>query len=120
MSRVRLYPVTEALRARIADLVEERGITGYRAISHRAGGEVSYETVRRIFTGQCAYIRYATLSALADALQVPVTDFISASLGASDAVPWRPPAEFDKLPTEVRPGIERALLALLRAAGVLR
>jgi hypothetical protein len=120
MARARLYPVTEALRDRIAELVEESGIRGYRALSHRSGREVSYETVRNILTGQRTYVRQATLAALADTLSVSLDEFIALSLGAGDTMPWRPCSEFDELPIEMRHGIERALLALFRAAGIVR
>ena len=46
VSRIRLYPVTSALRTHIAELVDESGIKGYRALSDRTGGDISHETAR--------------------------------------------------------------------------
>lgn len=119
MSRIRLYPMTPALRTRIIELADERGLGHYRALSHRTAGEVSYEAVRRILTGQVSRIRYDTLIALAEALQAPADEFINLSLAEDGDVPWRPPAEFDRLPVRMRPGIERALLALFRETRIL-
>jgi hypothetical protein len=119
VSRIRLYPMTPTLRARLAELVDDRGIKGYRALSHRTGGEVSYETIRRILTGQVSQVRHGTLLALADALGTPLEVLIGDSLGEHHDLPWRPPAEFDRLPASMRPGIERALLALFRETRIL-
>jgi hypothetical protein len=88
VSRIRLYPVTSALRSRIAELFDESGIKGYRALSDRTGGDISHETARRILTGQVLHIRYDTLVALADALHAPIAELIGMSLGAESAGPW--------------------------------
>jgi len=119
VSRIRLYPLTPALRTRIGELVDERGIKGYRALSDRTGGEVSHEAVRRILTGQVMRVRYDTLIALADALQTSLEELLDSSLGADRDMPWRPRPEFDELPVAMRPGIERALLALFRESRIL-
>lgn len=120
VSRVRRFPITAPLRARISDLIDQRGIKGQRAFAHLTGGEISHQTVHRILSGKASYIRHDTLVALADALQTPVEVFIEDSLGAhKHDMPWQPPAEFDKLPLNMRPGIERALLALFRETRIL-
>lgn len=119
MSRIRLYPMTSALRALISDLIDDRGIKGYRALSHRTGGEVSYETVRRILTGQVSQVRFGTLKALAEALQTPIGEFIESSVGDARGIPWQLSQEFDPMPLTMRPGIERALLALFRESRIL-
>ena len=111
--------MTAALRDRIAELAEERGISGFRALSHRTGGDISYETTRRILIGRVSHIRQATLDALAFALEIPVDELVASSLGADADAPWQLGEEFDRVPIEMRPGIERALLALLRAGGTL-
>ena len=119
VSRIRLYPMTPGLRMRISELVDEKGIRGYRALSDRTGGEISHETVRRILTGQVLHIRYDTLVALADALQEPIAEFIAMSLGVDRAGPWTLGTAFDDMPYDKRPGTERALLALLRGLDIL-
>lgn len=119
MSRIRLYPMTLSLRMRIIELVDQRGIKGYRALSDRTGGDISHETVRRILTGQVTRVRHDTLAALADALQAPLDELLDSSLGPERDIPWRPRAEFDELPVTMRPGIERALLALFRETRIL-
>src|SRR5262245_1484012 len=120
VSRVRRFPITATLRTRINDLIDQRGIKGQRAFAHLTGGEISHQTVHRILTGKASFIRHDTLMALADALQTPVEILIQDSLGAHQQdMPWQPPAEFDKLPLSMRPGIERALLALFRETRIL-
>ena len=111
--------MTPTLRLRIRELVDERGIKGYRALSDRTGGEISHETVRRILAGKALSVRYATLIALADALQTTIEDFLDSSLGTDRGKPWRPRAEFDDLPDDLRPGLERGLLAFLREIRIL-
>jgi DNA-binding Xre family transcriptional regulator len=119
VSRIRLYPMTPALRTYLTELVDDRGIKGYRALSDRTGGEISHETVRRILTGQVLRIRYDTLVALADALHAPIAELIGMSLGADTAGPWILGAAFDDMPHDKRPSTERALLALLRGLDIL-
>lgn len=119
MSRIRLYPMTPALRTRISELVDELGIKGYRALSDRTGGDISHETTRRILTGQVLHVRFDTLNTLADALEVEFEEFLAASLGVDATTPWRPRPEFDDLPMDMRPGIEKALLALFRETRIL-
>lgn len=120
VSRIRRFPITATLRTRINELIDQRGIKGQRALAHLTGGEISHQTVHRILIGKASYIRHDTLMALADALQTPVEVLIEDSLGAAHQdMPWQPPAEFDKLPLNMRPGIERALLALFRETRIL-
>jgi DNA-binding Xre family transcriptional regulator len=117
-SRIRLYPVTPALRNRLSELVDERQLK-HRELSRNAGGDISYETARQILAGGRSQVRLSTLVALADVLRVPVDELIDLSLGSSHDRPWRPPAEFDPLPETMRPGIERGLLIIFRATGIL-
>lgn len=119
VSRIRLYPMTSALRTHIAELVDESGIKGYRALSDRTGGDISHETARRILTGQVLHVRYDTLVALADALRAPIAALIGMSLGAEGASPWTLGAAFDDMPQDKRPSTERAFLALLRGLDIL-
>lgn len=111
--------MTSALRDRITELAEERGINGFRALSHRTGGDISHETARRILTGRATHIRQATLDALAFALEVSADELVASSLGADADTPWQLREEFDQVAVDMRPDIERALLALFRAGRIL-
>lgn len=117
-SRIRLYPVTPALRSRLSELVDERQLK-HRELSRNAGGDISYETARQILAGGRSQVRISTLAALADVLRVPVDELIELSLGSSHGRPWRPPAVFDPLPENARHDIERGLLIIFRATGML-
>ncbi len=74
-----------ALALRLERLIRERGTTA-RALSMQAG--LTPDTIRNIYRGQSTSPRGKTLSALADALGVPVACLLgdSGSVGTADAI----------------------------------
>ena len=116
MSR-RLIPVTDGLRQLILTRVDALDIGGYRQLADLTDGAVSHGTTHRLLTGRQATVRPHTLKALAEALRIDVKEMLRAS--ETTSVPWTLGAEFDQVPVELRPRIERGLKRLLEAAGLM-
>lgn len=113
----RLVPVTDAMRQLILARVDALDIAGYRQLADLTDGVVSHGTTHRLLTGRQSTVRPRTLEALAEALRLEVDELLAAS--ETTSVPWTLGAQFDVVPVESRPRIERGLQRLLEAAGLM-
>lgn len=110
-------PDTRSLQRLVQDRADELGITSARELTRRAGGTVSYETIRRILIGKHSGRLTDDIAAgLAMALSLPVARVREAAELAPTLGPWHWPTRFEVLDFEDRRLVEAIASRLAAAA----
>jgi hypothetical protein len=112
-----LVRVTDELLAFVEERMRELRIANAGALANRTEGAVSMNTLYRLLGHRQPQINRKTIDALALALKTDEKTLLE--LCGQSSEPWTLPPDFDNVPLELRPEIERALRQLLLSAGHL-
>lgn len=106
----------DPLQKLIQERADELGITSTRELTRRAGGAVSYETIRKILRGKHGgRLADDTAAGLAAALHLPLAKVRAAANLLPSLGPWEWPAEYDVLDVGERRLVEGVAAGLVAA-----
>jgi hypothetical protein len=105
----------QLILTRLVELGDKSGPMGAREASRRAGGLVSYETIRNLARGvrHSGRITDRTAEGLARALDVPLERVYAAAGAPPPGARWDWPRRFDRLPPAQRQIVEDVAAAML-------